>query len=65
MWISAFCWHDESLVREKENQHVTVEDRGGNMSGDRGDERIPPGHPQHRLFRGKYNWILPRASLRS
>lgn len=35
MWIIAFRWHNESLAREKENQRVAVEDRGGNKSGDR------------------------------
>lgn len=63
MWIIVFCWHDESLVREKENPCIAVEDRGGNKSGDRRNERICPALHQHRLFGGKYNWILPRAWL--
>lgn len=42
MWIIVFCRHDESLGREKENQCAAVEDRGGNKSRDRRNERIPP-----------------------
>lgn len=42
--------------------HSCGGERGGNQPGDKGGERIPPAVHQHSLSRGKYNWMLPRAS---